>query len=164
MFEQAQIQEFKEVGGFGRNDCGSLMQCDLQLFPQRFQIGDSWFAASGSTPAFEWFYFKSAINNSVTSLSVASPQSVLGARTPQRSRRHPGEQRHVLPASSHPPCQELFTTWVLGPCTAGSWSCVDPSHKGNWSQLGELMAQAVLPSWSHPGVRGVWPRRGSIRH
>ncbi|XP_074015931.1 myosin regulatory light chain 2, ventricular/cardiac muscle isoform isoform X2 [Numenius arquata] len=41
MFEQAQIQEFKEVGGFARNDRGSLMRCDLQLFPQHFQIGDS---------------------------------------------------------------------------------------------------------------------------
>lgn len=53
MFEQAQIQEFKEVGGFGRNDRGSLMRCDLQLFPQRFQIGDSCFATGGSMPGFE---------------------------------------------------------------------------------------------------------------
>lgn len=32
MFEQAQIQEFKEVGGLHRNNRGPLMQCDLQLF------------------------------------------------------------------------------------------------------------------------------------
>uniref|UniRef100_A0A8C0EDF8 Myosin light chain 2 n=1 Tax=Bubo bubo TaxID=30461 RepID=A0A8C0EDF8_BUBBB len=35
MFEQAQIQEFKEVGGFSRKDQGSLMRCDLQLFQIR---------------------------------------------------------------------------------------------------------------------------------
>lgn len=38
MFEQAQIQEFKEVGGFGGKDQGSLMRRDLQLFPRCSQV------------------------------------------------------------------------------------------------------------------------------
>lgn len=46
-------------------------------------------------PGFEWFYFKSANKNLVTLLNTASPQSFLGARTPQRSQQHPGEQEHI---------------------------------------------------------------------
>lgn len=79
MFEQTQIQEFKEVGGVGRSDKGPLVGCDLELFPQRSQIGDSWFAARGSMSSFESFCFKSGDNITVTLLTMASPQSFPGA-------------------------------------------------------------------------------------
>lgn len=162
MFEQAQIQEFKEVGGFGRNDRGSLMRCDLQLFPQCFQSGDSWFATRGSTPAFESFHFKSANNNSATIVkySIASklPRSPHPAEEPAVSRRagaHPPKQLPpAMPGAPHdlPPARPAH-----GP--------VDPSCRDNWPQLGLLVAQAVLPSWSHPGARGLCPQgRGSAGH
>lgn len=122
------------------------MQCDLQLFLQRFHIGDSWFATRGSMPGFESVYFKSANNNSVTLLNTASPQSFPGACTPQRSQQHPGEQEHI---------SQLAPTHC-----ARSFSC----YGDNWSQLGELIAQAVLPCWSHLGVTGLWPRGGSVWH
>lgn len=157
MFEQAQIQEFKEVGGFGRNDRGSLTRCDLQLFPQHFQIGDSWFATRGSLPGFESFYFKSANKNLVTLLNTALPRSFPGARTPQRSRQHPGEQENI--SQPAPTCCARSSS-RLTPCTAGTRSFVDPSYRDNWSQLGELMAQTALPTWREDFVQG----RGSVGH
>lgn len=110
-----------------------MVGCDLELFPRRSQIRDSWFATRGSMSSFESLCFKSADNITVTLLTPASPQSFPGAWARSSAQLTP----------------------------PGTRSRVDPSYRDNWPQREELMAQAVLSSWSHPGARGLWSRRGA---